>query len=77
MQLTRKLQENNPRQKDGKTLQFAARYLRFSLESNVLPYRRANFSTRPAVSTNFCSPVKNGWQAAQIPILISRRVDLV
>ena len=23
-------------------------------------------STRPAVSTNFCLPVKNGWQAEQI-----------
>jgi len=35
------------------------------------------FSTRPAVSTNFCSPVKNGWQAAQMPILMSRLVERV
>src|SRR5213595_1149275 len=27
-------------------------------------------STRPAVSTNFCLPVKNGWHAEQISTLI-------
>ena len=32
------------------------------------------FSTRPAVSTNFCFPVKNGWQFEQISILISPTV---
>src|SRR4029078_38515 len=31
-----------------------------------LPYRLLNLSTRPAVSTSFCLPVKNGWQAEQI-----------
>jgi len=29
-------------------------------------YLRWKRSTRPAVSTNFILPVKNGWQAAQI-----------
>src|SRR5690348_5366619 len=29
-------------------------------------YLRWNFSTRPAVSTYFILPVKNGWQAEQI-----------
>jgi hypothetical protein len=27
-----------------------------------MPYRRLKRSTRPAVSTIRCSPVKNGWQ---------------
>lgn len=40
-------------------------------------YRRENFSMRPAVSMNFCSPVKNGWHAAQMPIFKSRRVERV
>jgi hypothetical protein len=34
-----------------------------------------NFSTRPAVSTNFCLPVKNGWQAEQMSTLM--RVDVL
>ena len=42
-----------------------------------MPYRRLNLSTRPAVSTNFCSPVKKGWQAAQMPILRLSRVERV
>src|ERR1700744_3201229 len=29
-------------------------------------YLRRNRSTRPAVSTSFCLPVKKGWQAEQI-----------
>src|SRR6185437_14848712 len=29
-------------------------------------YLRRKRSTRPAVSTSFCLPVKNGWQAEQI-----------
>src|SRR3989338_1866905 len=29
-------------------------------------YLRRNFSTRPAVSTSFCVPVKNGWHFAQM-----------
>src|SRR6202011_1841778 len=57
--------------------QIARGYFDLPLPTIVLPYRRVNFSTRPAVSTNFCSPVKKGWQAAQMPILISRRVDRV
>jgi hypothetical protein len=32
----------------------------------VPPNFLLNRSTRPAVSTNFCFPVKNGWQALQI-----------
>src|SRR3954454_16359022 len=32
----------------------------------VPPNFLLNRSTRPAVSTNFCLPVKNGWQAEQI-----------
>ena len=33
----------------------------------VASKRRRNFSTQPAVSTNFWVPVKKGWQEAQIP----------
>lgn len=29
-------------------------------------YFLLNFSTLPAVSTNFCFPVKNGWDALEI-----------
>src|SRR5258708_23075278 len=34
-------------------------------------YLRRKRSTRPAVSTSFCLPVKNGWQLEQISRLIS------
>ena len=36
----------------------------------VPPNFLLNFSTRPAVSTNFCLPVKNGWHAEQMSTLI-------
>jgi hypothetical protein len=36
----------------------------------VPPNFLLNRSTRPAVSTNFCLPVKNGWQELQISTLI-------
>ena len=41
------------------------------------PKRLANLSRRPAVSMNFCSPVKNGWQAAQIPTEMLETVERV
>jgi hypothetical protein len=34
--------------------------------SFFLPYFLWKRSTRPAVSTSFCLPVKNGWQFEQI-----------
>ena len=43
----------------------------------VLVYRCLNFSTLPAVSTNFCLPVKNGWQAEQISTRIFFTVERV
>ena len=33
---------------------------------SLLAYFRRNRSTRPAVSTSRCLPVKNGWQTEQI-----------
>src|SRR5438045_2343618 len=36
----------------------------------VPPNFLLNRSTRPAVSTNFCLPVKNGWQALQMSTVI-------
>ena len=36
-----------------------------------LAYLRRKRSTRPAVSTSFCLPVKNGWHAEQISTLMS------
>jgi hypothetical protein len=41
------------------------------------PYFFLNFSTRPALSMNFCLPVKKGWQLEQISTRISFLVDLV
>src|SRR5262249_17446394 len=32
----------------------------------LVPYLRLKRSTRPAVSTSFCFPVKNGWHAEQM-----------
>ena len=43
----------------------------------VLPYFLLNFSTRPAVSTSFCFPVKKGWQLEQISVEIFLRVERV
>ena len=43
----------------------------------LIPYFRLNLSTRPAVSTSFCLPVKNGWHWEQISTSISFEVDLV
>ena len=36
-----------------------------------------NLSILPAVSTNFCLPVKNGWQDEQISTLMSFVVERV
>ena len=41
------------------------------------PYFRLKRSTRPSLSTNFCLPVKNGWQDEQISTWISDFVLLV
>src|SRR5688500_1228704 len=41
------------------------------------PYLARNFSTRPAVSTSFWRPVKNGWQLEQISTWISGTVERV
>jgi hypothetical protein len=41
------------------------------------PYRFWNLSILPAVSTNFCFPVKKGWQAEQSSSLISGLVERV
>ena len=38
----------------------------YFLASTAAAYLRRKRSTRPAVSTSFCLPVKNGWQAEQI-----------
>jgi hypothetical protein len=42
-----------------------------------LRYFWRNRSTRPAVSTSFCLPVKKGWQAAQMSVWISACVERV
>ena len=38
---------------------------------------RLNFSTRPALSTSFCLPVKNGWHIEQISTFICGTVERV
>jgi hypothetical protein len=43
----------------------------------VFPYFLLNRSTRPAVSTSFCLPVKKGWHFEQISRWISGFVDRV
>src|SRR2546429_9809945 len=43
----------------------------------VLAMRCWNLSTRPAVSTNFCWPVKKGWQELQIPTMMTGLVERV
>src|SRR3954469_24568587 len=52
-----------------------------ALPASDLAYLRRKRSTRPAVSTSFCFPVKNGWQAEQIsrwmsPLLVERVVNV-
>src|ERR1043166_7740092 len=42
-----------------------------------MAYLRLNFSTRPAASTNFCLPVKKGWQSEQISTWIVGTVERV
>jgi hypothetical protein len=42
-----------------------------------MPYLFLNLSTRPAVSISFCLPVKKGWQAEQISVVISDLVERV
>jgi hypothetical protein len=43
----------------------------------VFPYFCRKRSTRPAVSTSFCLPVKNGWQTLQMSVWISAIVERV
>jgi hypothetical protein len=43
----------------------------------VFPYFCRKRSTRPAVSTSFCFPVKNGWQTLQMSVWISAIVERV
>jgi len=42
-----------------------------ALPASDFAYLRRKRSTRPAVSTSFCLPVKKGWQAEQISTLMS------
>jgi hypothetical protein len=49
----------------------------FAEAQAVLPYFCRNRSTRPAVSTSFCFPVKNGWHAEQMSVWISALVERV
>jgi hypothetical protein len=42
-----------------------------------LPYFCRKRSMRPAVSTSFCLPVKNGWHAEQMSVWISAWVERV
>ena len=43
----------------------------------VFPYFCRKRSTRPAVSTSFCFPVKKGWQTLQMSVWISATVERV
>src|SRR5437870_5851054 len=71
-------------QKPRGRIRLKSRYFFFFLDTAaaacaacVLTMRCWNLSTRPAVSTNFCWPVKKGWQALQIPTIITGLVERV
>ena len=44
---------------------------------SAIAARWLNFSTRPAVSRNFCCPVQSGWQLEQTSTLMDGDVDPV
>jgi hypothetical protein len=46
-------------------------------QAPVFPYFWRKRSTRPAVSTSFCLPVKKGWQFEQMSVWISAVVERV
>src|SRR5438105_224645 len=59
-----------------------AYFVAFAFWASAAAYFRRKRSTRPAVSTSFCLPVKNGWQAEQIssmmsPLWVDRVVKLL
>src|SRR3954451_17571094 len=70
----------SPRGRPRAVLQFwLEAYARF-LAASDFAYLRLKRSTRPAVSTSFCLPVKNGWQFEQIsrpmsPLWVERVVN--
>jgi hypothetical protein len=49
----------------------AAFFAASALPESDWAYLRRKRSTRPAVSTSFCLPVKNGWQFEQISRLMA------
>lgn len=57
-----------PRGGGFRVIPMAANYF---AAGSALAYLRRKRSTRPAVSTSFCLPVKNGWQLAQISTWMS------
>src|SRR6266496_2209180 len=58
---------------DGRCLAASCSLAAASLRLSQL-YFFWNFSTRPVVSTNFILPVKNGWHAEQISVVMFCRV---
>src|ERR1700733_614670 len=57
----------SPRHGGGSLIQLlASAYFAAATALSLFAYFLRNRSTRPAVSTNRCLPVKNGWQTEQI-----------
>src|SRR5690242_12820056 len=59
----------------------SAVFAAWALPASDFAYFRRKRSTRPAVSTSFCLPVKNGWQFEQIsrlmaPLWVDRVVNV-
>src|SRR5262249_50743031 len=77
---SREDQTKSPRRSEGPNLSFIREEIEsrhecplpiYFFAGSALAYLRRKRSTRPAVSSNFCLPVKNGWQLAQISTLMS------
>src|SRR6476620_11516581 len=65
----------------GRYFLAASSFAASALLASDLAYLRRKRSTRPAVSTSFCLPVKNGWQLEQIsrlmlPLWVDRVVNV-
>src|SRR5262245_48947995 len=68
------LKGKGPRESEGQSRSGAALQARpatYFFSAFAFPYFRRNRSTRPAVSTSFCFPVKKGWQFEQISTWMS------
>src|SRR6516164_6555590 len=75
---TRQKQKRAGKNRSVRSLNFRQRDYFLPAAAGTLAYFFWKRSTRPAVSTSFCLPVKNGWQLEQIstrsisPLMVER-----